>query len=410
MKWITFRDFFKRCGPGIVATVIAVVLFGVVFGIAALKRKSDNYDIRFKHERALSEWRTVNHPVDLKNATIRSLRAGKTSGYTPFDSADHQALGRFVDLVLLVTNGKTPEVRMQAYMDFLKVDKPPDSTSYGVYRGLTVETLTSLERYELLRSQLIPKVGEPMDFGIVDGLIRAWLKGDRPELEKLSEKPTLKLPGTLNSKVWIIFALVPFLLAQGFMAVGYFVVDEKDKTWAVPANPAGWLIILLFAPAFVVPWAGRGVYWVVLWPIGLVLGGVFKGVKWTLFDLDLSTPPRKVREWREARREQARRRKAEEQVRIAEQAAVGQDVFSARLRLRHVQELVALEKNKPLRDRLKLIAQRLEAVAQTRRSKQAVRIETAGEADDLAGLVEDLHMQVEGLEEAEKFDGSQATA
>lgn len=181
--------------------------------------------------------------------------------------------------------------------------------------------------------------------------------------------------------------------------------DVQWEPWAIPANPAGWLIMLLFAPAFAGPWAGRVFFWVVLYPVWLIL----KGIKWTLCDLDLSAPPRKIREWREARREQARRKKAEEQVRVAEQAALGHDVISARLKLGHVRELVAREKSPALRKQLKRIEQRLEAVAQTRRTKQAVRIETAGAADDLAGLVEDLHMQVEGLEEAEELDGSSTT-
>jgi hypothetical protein len=411
MKWITFRDFLKRCRLGFIALVIAAVVFGIAFGTAALQRDTKNIRIQVENEQALVEWAKVNQPVNLKNATIQVLRAGKTSGHTPFDSADYQALGRFVDLVLLVANGKTAEARIQAYCkDFLKTDQLPDATPYGVYRALATEDMRPLERYDLLRSHR-PQTERASDFMIVDGLIRTWLKGDKLELEKLPEQPAPKPLETRNSKAWIIFALILFGIANIRMAWGYNIEVFKDEfwlinpKWALPANPAGWLIMILFAPAFAVPWVGRAFFWIVLYPIGLIL----KGIKWTLFDLDLSAPPRKVREWREARREQARRKMAEEQVRIAEQAALGHDVISARLKLGHIRELVAREKNPALRKQLKRIEQRLEAVAQARRSKQVVRIEGTDGADDLAGLVDDLHMQVEGLEEAEELDGSSTT-
>lgn len=231
MKWITFRDFLKRCRWGFTTLMIALVIFGAIFGIVAITRSNDNQTIESENEQALVEWARANEPVNLKNATIRSLLAGKTLGLTHFDSADHQALGRFVDLVLLVTNGKTTEVRVQAYKDFLKANQLPDSTLYGVYRALTVETLTPLERYGLLQGQLAQttRTSDFSDFMIVDGLIRAWLKGEKLELEKLSEKPITKPLEVIWWKAWIIFASVLYLLASGVMAFDYFVrADERD--------------------------------------------------------------------------------------------------------------------------------------------------------------------------------------
>ncbi|MBU2509113.1 hypothetical protein KKE33_01890 [Patescibacteria group bacterium] len=412
MQWIKWKEFFVRYSVGLFCTGVGIVIWMLIFGIVSLAKSTNNNGVDTHNQAALKDWENRAVPILLRNAVIKSLEAGSVAGIEfPKGTENEEA---FLKLALLVVNGKTADARIRAFKDFHKVSEIPVNTSYGLVVALQNEKLTPSERYDKLYAYIISNQAQSKsETMIMHDLTRDWLKGARPELKELPDKPKAEEPYVYNWFALTIFALVLYALAQIIMGFFYF-GDTNDRygnreydTWAIPANPLGWLLMIPFAPAFAFPWIGRGVYWAIMWPATWLVWQSGRGLKWALVDFDLSVPPRKIREWRETRREAKRRKRAAEEVRAAEEAVLGQDVIRAGLKLKHLQELAKLEKDKVMSAKLGKIAARLEDVAKSRRKHHTIKDQDGSDTDgSLSEMIDDLSMVVEGLAEAETADSS----
>lgn len=407
MGTMRFGNFVRRCRAGFWALGMAIVLWPLIFlvgsGSGTDGRWKINDGISSENKETMKKWREDRAQTALRNAVIRAFEHGSTAGIRGLGG---ERAGRYTELMIRLAGDATTEQRIESYCYLIGAATLPDSTPLGLLRALNDEGLQPAERVSRFISyRTADTQGYP---NVVDEVTNQWVGGRiRPSVQPLPPRPRLKPRVEADWLAWGIFAIVLYGVANLVMTMGFFWKewDGYGSTavhrWAIPVNPGSWLIMLVFAPAFTIPWFVRGVYFTILRPLVWGIGGTGRGIKWLLVDFSVEEVTRRARERRERKLARRRQRAAEEQMTVAEQARVGADVAALRIELKAFIEQAKLVQDKGERERLICrlteAESKLESTARTRASKT----KTNGISGD--GGVEDITTRIDALYESENI-------
>ena len=395
MKFVSWSEFWKIVKPGLILTCIVAGFWALILGWHWAKVTEWNNDVGFnQNQYEESEWRTNLRQATLYNAALRFYQSPNPEHTRQLRNAlkdvqDADRAYRYVEFVSRFERATTSEQRMALYLRYLERDTLPDTTTIGAEQALT-RTDGPLA-FRVL--QLIPS-GSSED--MVDRATHHHWQGRYV----LTELPTRPQPvwrsvtrAELKDLVWTWVMVSWFVMG---VVYGVSLISNIER-WSLPANLGGWLLMLLYAPSFLIPWGVRLIYVVLKHIVVIPVAWLVAKGSWLLFEVDLT----EIASYASQRR---RANQKAERERLEEAARIGQDVLDLRLQLVRARAITDKLPDPAARHRrmvmIESAEEQLKRVGARRTSSHSATdasTESVLSDDDL----EDIVSQVDALHEAE---------
>jgi hypothetical protein len=312
--------FIQICRPGFRATWWAVIAVAAIIAATPLGVMLLAWSDRADRAEAI-------HDVRVYNDAIQGYERDHIPRFTLEDQ-------RFMRFATELARSTSPRERRQAYLRVIGQREVPSHAPNSVIEALNESRYTTERRVRIL----VQSYGNNKPYPVVsvfrstpvEAATYAHLRNDH----RARGYPTSALPIRRSRPFieWEIFLAVLFI--YGGMVWGYLTGGgikregaQSEGSWALPANPGGWLVMLLYAPSFILLWGGaliRSLFKSCIWNPGK---HPVAWVRWFLTEADL----RHLMVYVKAKRA-TRQRELQERARSAR---IGTDVVRREIELGH---------------------------------------------------------------------------
>lgn len=334
------------------------------------------------------------HDVEVYNSAIQGYMEHRIPAFTRRDQ-------RFMQFARWMANTRTKDERERAYLSLLGGrDGVPHFAPDSVKEALNRPDLSTEARVRALAQDYgVPK-GEQIRVSPsrpVGAATYAHLRGDhRHRGYPTGALPVRNFNGAIKWEILLAAILIYASMAYSFLSEGgverTWEGDKfKEKSWALPANPGGWLIMALYAPSFLFLWGFRILIWI---PGGYLV----RGGQWFFTEADF----RNIRPYIQARRTRKERGLKEG----ARMAQIGQDVLKRELELSQARTIAEQISNPAERqsilEKITRAEGQLTAVKKARLRDWETLSSTPKKPDAPKADFDDLFAAVDALAEAEE--------
>ncbi len=280
MRTVQWNEFWDVCRYGLKATMWLLLLLVIWMGAVHLIAYGINSNSR-------NVWEVNSHTANVYNAALASFEAGTVQDprrlFTPTERA-------YVEFVLALSRARTTVERRTAYaivsgyssQETLVVSDPDQITA------LTDPVISLAWRLRHLPARL--------EADRVYVAVTEFLEGHH-QRRVLPRYPYMYQTRTADG-----WGLLVFLFCMNYyMAISY--LATKSKLWALPANPGGWFLILVYSPAFLFVWTWRGIFHLVLF--------ITTSLHWFFTEADLAKLVAGFAERRRVKPEEVQKRRDE---------------------------------------------------------------------------------------------------
>lgn len=240
-RFIGFREFAERSVKGwkwaFGVAVVSAFFCGIVGKCIEENRQRRIWDNEF--------------PQRFNRAAL-FFRDGRAEGIDGLEYNIACSDRSYLEFLWVLANNQPRQAREKAFLHFYGVDEgEAGKVPLGVWKAITDEHYTATARLESVwQSDFRGRYGV--------GAALNYVKGKDTRLIALCPDLTYIYWWIIGAELFLGYALVCFIMARGYAqgwAPGY-----KNSLWDLPRSVVPFFLMLLFAPAFAVPWALRGLY------------------------------------------------------------------------------------------------------------------------------------------------------
>lgn len=261
--FISNYEFRNRISGGVLG---AIVIF-VMFWCFSLINNACEKDAR-------QFWRDGNSWYEENNRAALFFRDGDAEGIAGLEDDWPGSNRRFLQFLWVLANNEPRQVREHYYENYAGEPADDGKVSLGTWRAIYNDPASARERLAFLKDGGLWRTTE-LDVAI------AFVEGKEPSLRTLQPNPASYYQMVFWIGLLVAYAMVCAAMARSF-AKGYS-KDYGNSMFDLPRSVFPYTVMLLFAPAFAVPWALRGLYHglyqLVVRPVRAVTRWVNRGAK-----------------------------------------------------------------------------------------------------------------------------------
>ena len=258
-RFISFNEFWQRIRVSLLA-VLGCIFVGCFFSCCVVMM-SESDRILWKYEsKSIREY----------NMAVRFFQTGTANGIPGLKKDEPKSYRRYLEFTATLVRNESLSSRKLAYLRYTGDPRLFDEIldiPKGTWEAISEEHISPAFRiHKLFESN--------QDFVVARGVLNNLANGRELSLQK--PKP--------NPSDWVYqFLQVLWLTCYSIICLIVFFRFANPNgcwdAWDLPKSPKAYLVMLLFAPAFVVPWACRGLFHVVYQPTRLAVKWVSRGAK-----------------------------------------------------------------------------------------------------------------------------------
>ncbi len=395
---VAWKEFVDICHRAFIVSALIFCALGVSIPIDRflVSDWNDSKAPQFNAER-LQQWRDDVREVNRYNAVLTAYRDRRHDqiGWLPSDNR----VVSYVSFVIDLEEVTTPQAREAAYLRYRRIGSVDEhALTLFQYRAITDPGMDLGQRLE----RLAPAKSENE---LVDRVTSDFLRGQRSPQSPPPRPRHVVAHNKITPEIFRMLLILAVSLSQLSMLIYFFCYGTKNvngkRQWAVPINVGSWLIMLLYAPAFLLPWIGRLLWYILTHAVFVPVAWIIAKFGWLLFQADMMS-------FMHYATQQARARRDEEHRRLEEIAVIGQDVIGCRLELAQARKRAESTEDTVARhiqlQKIDAAEKLLDAVAKQKGARAATTARaTADSSSARTASLDDLLIRIEALHETEKL-------